>query len=56
MLISAPAGKDVKTVVFGVNDSVITDEDQVLSAGSCTTNAIAPVVNAAEKEFGIENG
>lgn len=56
MLISAPAGSDVKTIVFGVNHETIAAEDTILSAGSCTTNAIAPVVAVAEKEFGIVNG
>lgn len=56
VLISAPAGSDIKTVVFGVNESIIKKDDLLLSAGSCTTNAIAPVVNAIEKEFGIISG
>ncbi|WP_434336765.1 type I glyceraldehyde-3-phosphate dehydrogenase [Mesomycoplasma conjunctivae] len=56
VVISAPAGNDVKTIVYNINHETITEEDTILSAASCTTNALAPVVNALEKEFGIENG
>lgn len=56
VLITAPAGSDVKTIVFGVNENTLTTEDQIISAGSCTTNAIAPVVSAIDKEFGISEG
>ncbi|MGR3741546.1 type I glyceraldehyde-3-phosphate dehydrogenase [Companilactobacillus sp. DQM5] len=55
VLISAPAG-DMKTVVYGVNDDIITAEDQIISAGSCTTNCLAPLANAVNKEFGIKVG
>lgn len=56
VLISAPAGKDVKTIVFGVNDSTLDHQDEIVSSGSCTTNAIALLANAIEKEFGIISG
>lgn len=56
VLITAPAGSDVKTIVFGVNQNTLTPEDKIVSAGSCTTNAIAPVVAALEEEFGIVKG
>lgn len=42
--------------MFGVNEGVLTTEDRIISAGSCTTNAIAPVVSAIDKEFGISQG
>ena len=56
VLISAPAKGDVKTVVYGVNDNVITSEDVVVSAASCTTNCLAPVVNVIHKNIGIKKG
>ena len=55
VLISAPAKGDVKTVVYGVNHDVITADDQIVSAASCTTNCLAPMVNALNKEFGIKS-
>ena len=55
MIISAPAkGEGAKTVVIGVNEEVVTKEDEILSNASCTTNCIAPVMNVLESEFGIE--
>ncbi|CCI82741.1 Glyceraldehyde 3-phosphate dehydrogenase [Lactobacillus hominis DSM 23910 = CRBIP 24.179] len=56
VLISAPAGNDLKTIVYGVNDDTLTSDDKIVSAGSCTTNSLAPMVNALQKEFGIEVG
>ena len=56
VLISAPAGSDLKTIVYGVNDDTLTADDKIVSAGSCTTNSLAPMVNALNKEFGIEVG
>ncbi|EEW52259.1 type I glyceraldehyde-3-phosphate dehydrogenase [Lactobacillus iners] len=56
VLISAPAGSDLKTVVYGVNEGTLTADDKIVSAGSCTTNSLAPMVNALNKEFGIEVG
>lgn len=55
VLISAPAGK-IKTIVYGVNDETITADDQIISAASCTTNCLAPLANAVNKEFGIKAG
>ncbi|GKQ43028.1 glyceraldehyde-3-phosphate dehydrogenase [Companilactobacillus sp. RD055328] len=55
VLVSAPAG-DMKTVVYGVNDDVITPEDQIISAASCTTNCLAPMAQAVNDAFGIEAG
>ena len=56
VLISAPAGNDLKTIVYGVNQDTLTPEDKIVSAGSCTTNSLAPMVNALQNEFGIEVG
>ena len=56
VLISAPAGNDVKTVVFGVNENIITKEDKIISNASCTTNCLAPLVKVLNDEIGIEHG
>ena len=56
VLISAPAKGDVKTIVYGVNDNVLTNEDIVVSAASCTTNCLAPVLNILQKNIGIKKG
>ncbi|WDF82027.1 type I glyceraldehyde-3-phosphate dehydrogenase [Lacticaseibacillus pabuli] len=56
VLISAPAGNDVKTVVFHVNDSILTPDDKIISAGSCTTNCLAPMADALNREFGVVAG
>ena len=56
VLISAPAGNDLKTIVYGVNQNTLDANDKIVSAGSCTTNSLAPMVNALQKEFGIEVG
>ena len=56
VVISAPAGNDLPTIVYGVNENTLTPEDKVISAASCTTNCLAPVLNALDKEFGIEKG
>ena len=55
VLLTAP-GKGVKNIVMGVNHHDITDADKVLSAASCTTNAITPVLKAVNDAFGVENG
>ncbi len=54
-LLTAP-GKDVKNIVFGVNTDDIKAEDKIISAASCTTNAIAPTLKAINDEFGIIKG
>ena len=46
----------MKNIVMGVNDNLISSDDQVLSAASCTTNAIVPVLKVINDEYGIENG
>ena len=56
VLISAPAGNDLKTIVYSVNDDTLTADDKIVSAGSCTTNSLAPMASALNKEFGIEVG
>ncbi|VEU75925.1 type I glyceraldehyde-3-phosphate dehydrogenase [Mycoplasmopsis columboralis] len=56
VVISAPAGSDVKTVVYNVNHGVITKEDTVISAASCTTNCLAPVIDVLVKNFGVAKG
>ena len=55
VVISAPAkGEGAKTVVLGVNEEVVDENDVILSNASCTTNCIAPVMKVLEDEFGIE--
>jgi len=56
VLISAPAKDDTKTVVYGVNDNIITIEDQIVSNASCTTNALAPLLTVLNEKFGVESG
>ena len=57
LLISQPAESDVdRTVVFGINDTEITDTDQIVAAGSCTTNCLVPVITVLDKAFGVEQG
>lgn len=55
VVLSAPAkGKSVKTVVLGVNEEVVDNDDRIISNASCTTNCIAPVMKILENEFGVE--
>ena len=56
VVISAPAGKDLPTVVYGVNEKILTKEDTIISAASCTTNCLAPMANALNKLAPIESG
>ena len=56
VLISAPAKGDLKTVVYNVNDNILTSEDTVVSGASCTTNCLAPVLKLINDKFGIEKG
>lgn len=56
VVISAPAKGNVKTVVYNVNHDILTKEDKIISAASCTTNCLAPVLNVIDKEFGITSG
>jgi glyceraldehyde 3-phosphate dehydrogenase len=56
VIISAPAKGDLKTIVYNVNHETLDGSEQIISAASCTTNCLAPVLNAIDKEFGIEKG
>ncbi|EGU42696.1 glyceraldehyde-3-phosphate dehydrogenase [Vibrio ichthyoenteri ATCC 700023] len=56
VLLTAPGKGDIKNVVFGVNEQVIQPEDTIISAASCTTNAITPVLKALNDRYGIESG
>ncbi len=56
VVISAPAGNDLPTIVFGVNENTLTKEDKVISAASCTTNCLAPMADALNKYAPIQSG
>ena len=56
VIISAPGKGEMKTVVYGVNDNILSADDQVISAASCTTNCLAPVLKCINDTFGIESG
>ena len=56
VVISAPAGKDLPTIVFGVNENILTAEDNIISAASCTTNCLAPMANALNNYAPIVSG
>ena len=56
VIVSAPCKNADKTIVFGVNEDVLTKNDQIISAASCTTNCLAPVANVLHKSFEIEKG
>ena len=56
VIISAPAGDDVKTIVYGVNHNTLNSEDKIISAASCTTNCLAPMTKCLNDFVGIESG
>ncbi|MGO2855970.1 MAG: glyceraldehyde-3-phosphate dehydrogenase, partial [Brevibacterium aurantiacum] len=56
VLLTAPGKGEVKNIVYGVNDAAILEEDTVMSAASCTTNAITPVLKALHDKYGVRNG
>ena len=56
VVISAPAGNDLKTIVYSVNEKTLTKDDQVISAASCTTNCLAPMADTLNKTFPIVSG
>ena len=56
VVISAPAGNDLKTIVFNVNNETLTPEDQIISAASCTTNCLAPMAKALNDYAPIQSG
>ena len=56
VVISAPAGSDLKTVVFGINEDILTADDKIISAASCTTNCLAPMAKALNEYAPIQSG
>ena len=56
VLISAPGKGEMKTIVYGVNDNILDSNDEVVSAASCTTNCLAPVLKVLEDNIGIVKG
>ena len=56
VIISAPAKGDVKTIVYNVNDDILDGSEEIISAASCTTNCLAPVLKVLNDTFGIEKG
>ena len=56
VIVSAPCKGDVKTIVYNVNDDILTGSEDIISAASCTPNCLAPVLNNLEKEYGISSG
>ena len=56
VVISAPAGNDLKTIVYSVNEKTLTADDQVISAASCTTNCLAPMADTLNKTYPIVSG
>ena len=56
VVISAPAGKDLKTIVYSVNEKTLTPEDKIISAASCTTNCLAPMAKVLNDTYPIQAG
>ena len=56
VILTAPAKGDLKNIVYGINDNILTDNDSIISAASCTTNAIVPVLKAVNDEYKIKGG
>ena len=56
VLLTAPGKGALKNIVFGINSGELVDEDKIITAASCTTNAIVPVLKALNDKFGIEHG
>ena len=56
VIVSAPCKNSDKTIVFGVNENILTNDDQIISAASCTTNCLAPIANVLNENFEIEKG
>ncbi len=56
VVISAPAKGQLKTIVYGVNDSILDGSEKIISAASCTTNCLAPVLSVLDKHFGVKVG
>ena len=56
VIISAPAKDEVKTIVYGVNDNILSKSDKIISAASCTTNCLAPVVKLIDDKYKVVKG
>ena len=56
VVISAPAGSDLKTIVYSVNENILTKDDTIISAASCTTNCLAPMAKALNDYAPIQSG
>jgi glyceraldehyde 3-phosphate dehydrogenase len=56
IIVSAPCKNADKTIVYGVNENILTKDDKIVSAASCTTNCLAPVANVLHESFEIEKG
>ena len=56
VIISAPAKGDLKTIVYNVNHEILDGSEEIISAASCTTNCLAPVLDVLHKAFGVEKG
>lgn len=56
VVISAPAGNDLKTIVYSVNEKTLTADDQIISAASCTTNCLAPMADTLNKTYPVVSG
>lgn len=56
VVISAPAGNDLPTIVYNVNDNVLTGKEDIVSGASCTTNCLAPMAKVLNDNFGIVEG
>ena len=56
VILTAPAKGDLKNIVYGINDDILDDDDSIISAASCTTNAIVPILKAVNDEYKIKGG
>ena len=56
VILTAPAKGDLKNIVYGINDDILNDHDSIISAASCTTNAIVPILKAVNDEYKIRGG
>ena len=56
VIVSAPCKNADKTIIYGVNQNTLKNDDQIISAASCTTNCLAPVVNVLNSDYEIEKG
>jgi glyceraldehyde 3-phosphate dehydrogenase len=55
-ILTAPGKGNIKNIVYGVNDSILEESDNIISAASCTTNAIVPVLKVVNDEYGVDGG